>query len=237
MNLGDKILKLRKELGLSQEELAEKINVTRQTISNWELEITSPKKDQIILLSKELKVGVEELLGNDKSISKTTEKSYNSFIKYIGLFFSDIVVFLSFILLYSWFLVMVASSVSMFTVAICLIAKLDINGLIPYIPYWSGLILSISFILFSLFFILLGIEYLAFVTKILYSYLNMRRNILNKENIELSQKVLSILNSKKLNLIIKVLLIGFILMFMIAFISCVIASGHVSFWHTWNWWV
>lgn len=37
MQLGSNIYSLRKEKGLSQEKLAEKINVTRQTISNWEL--------------------------------------------------------------------------------------------------------------------------------------------------------------------------------------------------------
>ena len=42
MELGKKILELRKKKGLSQEELGEKINVTRQTISNWELGETSP---------------------------------------------------------------------------------------------------------------------------------------------------------------------------------------------------
>ena len=42
MDLGNKILKLRKEKGYSQEELAEKLDVTRQTISNWELGSTQP---------------------------------------------------------------------------------------------------------------------------------------------------------------------------------------------------
>lgn len=37
MQLGNNIQTLRKRKGLSQEKLAEKINVTRQTISNWEL--------------------------------------------------------------------------------------------------------------------------------------------------------------------------------------------------------
>ncbi len=37
MKLGEKILKLRKTNGLTQEELAEKVDVSRQTISNWEL--------------------------------------------------------------------------------------------------------------------------------------------------------------------------------------------------------
>lgn len=37
MELGNKILELRKQKNLSQEQLAEKLNVTRQTISKWEL--------------------------------------------------------------------------------------------------------------------------------------------------------------------------------------------------------
>lgn len=65
MKLGDKILKLRKEYKISQEQLAEKINVTRQTISNWELGETSPNPEQLKLLSKELKVSIDELLDND----------------------------------------------------------------------------------------------------------------------------------------------------------------------------
>ena len=40
--LGDNIQKLRKDKKLSQEQLGEKVNVTRQTISNWELNETTP---------------------------------------------------------------------------------------------------------------------------------------------------------------------------------------------------
>ena len=65
MPLGEKILKLRKQKGLSQEELGEKINVTRQTISNWELGETSPNPEQLKLLSKELNISIDELLDND----------------------------------------------------------------------------------------------------------------------------------------------------------------------------
>ena len=65
--LGEKILNLRKKNGLSQEELGEKINVTRQTISNWELNETSPNPDQLKLLSKVLKVSIDDLLDNDIS--------------------------------------------------------------------------------------------------------------------------------------------------------------------------
>ena len=81
MKLGDKILELRKKQGLSQEELGEKIDVTRQTISNWELGETSPNPDQLKLLSKELNVSIDELLDNDvkdilvEKVSNTEELS------------------------------------------------------------------------------------------------------------------------------------------------------------------
>ena len=69
MALGQNILEARKKSGLSQEQLGEKVNVTRQTISNWELGETSPNPEQLKLLSKELNISIDELLDNDtKSI-------------------------------------------------------------------------------------------------------------------------------------------------------------------------
>lgn len=65
MDLGNKILKLRKEKGYSQEELAEKLDVTRQTISNWELGSTQPNPEQLKGLSKILNVSIDEMLDND----------------------------------------------------------------------------------------------------------------------------------------------------------------------------
>lgn len=50
MGLNKNIYNLRKERGFSQEYMAEKINVSRQTISNWELGETSPNPEQLLLL-------------------------------------------------------------------------------------------------------------------------------------------------------------------------------------------
>ena len=65
MSLGNKILELRKKEGLSQEQLGEKVNVTRQTISNWELNETTPNPEQLKLLSTVLNISIDELLDND----------------------------------------------------------------------------------------------------------------------------------------------------------------------------
>ncbi|MDE5540111.1 MAG: helix-turn-helix domain-containing protein [Bacilli bacterium] len=77
MKLGDNILKLRKKQGLSQEQLGEKVNVTRQTISNWELNETAPNPEQLKLLSKSLKVSIDELLDNEVENISTSEKQDN----------------------------------------------------------------------------------------------------------------------------------------------------------------
>lgn len=74
MSLGKNILKLRKQNGLSQEQLSDKLNVSRQTISNWEIGETSPNSNQLKLLSKELKVSIDELLDNDYVASPTNSQ-------------------------------------------------------------------------------------------------------------------------------------------------------------------
>ena len=65
MEFGKKIMKLRKKNGLSQEELAEKVGVARQTISKWELGETSPDLKQSKELSKIFNVSLDELTDND----------------------------------------------------------------------------------------------------------------------------------------------------------------------------
>ena len=65
MDLGKKILELRKKENLSQEQLAEKMNVTRQTISKWELNETTPDIKQAKELSKLFKISLDELTEND----------------------------------------------------------------------------------------------------------------------------------------------------------------------------
>ena len=65
MNLGNKIASLRKKNNLSQEQLGELVGVTRQTISKWELEETTPDIKQSKELSKIFKVSLDELVDND----------------------------------------------------------------------------------------------------------------------------------------------------------------------------
>lgn len=99
MNLGNKIMTLRKKNNMSQEELAEKVGVTRQTISKWELEETSPDITQAKTLSKIFKVSLDELVNNDLNsiiVEKVsnTEKLAGIIIKILKVFGILIIAFI-----------------------------------------------------------------------------------------------------------------------------------------------
>lgn len=62
MNLGEKIYKLRKEKGFSQEVLAEQIGTTRQAISKWENNQGFPETEKLLQLSNIFEVSIDFLL-------------------------------------------------------------------------------------------------------------------------------------------------------------------------------
>ena len=64
--LGEKIYALRRQIGLSQEELGVKIGVSRQTVSQWELNALQPKADNLKALCKIFSVSADYLLSDDE---------------------------------------------------------------------------------------------------------------------------------------------------------------------------
>ena len=62
------IYKLRTDRGLSQEELAEKLYVTRQAVSRWETGETLPNTETLKLLSKLFDVSINTLLGSPQKL-------------------------------------------------------------------------------------------------------------------------------------------------------------------------
>lgn len=65
MRLSDKIFKLRKQSGMSQEELAAKLNVSRQTISRWEIGSAQPDASNLLQLSKLFRVTADYLINEE----------------------------------------------------------------------------------------------------------------------------------------------------------------------------
>ena len=70
--LSENIKRIRKSKGLSQEELAIKLNVVRQTVSKWENDISVPDAGMLIVLADELDTTVSELLG-EPVVEPTTD--------------------------------------------------------------------------------------------------------------------------------------------------------------------
>ena len=76
MNLGEKIYKLRKEKGLSQEALAELVGTSRQAISKWENNQGYPETEKLLLLSNVFEVSIDFLLKDEKTGTGADEKGY-----------------------------------------------------------------------------------------------------------------------------------------------------------------
>lgn len=73
MTLGNNFFNARKKQGLSQEEVAEKLGVSRQTISKWELDETLPDINQSKKLAAAFKVSLDELIEFDPDLNDIKE--------------------------------------------------------------------------------------------------------------------------------------------------------------------
>ena len=70
MELGKQIKKHRQEVQLSQEELAERVYVSRQTISNWENDKSYPDVNSLVLLSEIFQISLDKLIKGDIGVMK-----------------------------------------------------------------------------------------------------------------------------------------------------------------------
>ena len=84
MNIADRIQYLRKQKGYSQEELADKVGVSRQAVSKWESEQSTPDLEKIIVMSDLFEVTTDYILKGIEPVStanrKTNKTLYLGFI-------------------------------------------------------------------------------------------------------------------------------------------------------------
>ena len=78
MTIGERLLKLRKEKNISQEELANELDVSRQTISKWETDQSQPDFDKIIPLCEFFGITSDELLTGNTNIKEAKEINVKS---------------------------------------------------------------------------------------------------------------------------------------------------------------
>lgn len=74
MNFNNRLYQLRKQKGFSQEELANRLNVSRQTISKWEVGDSTPDMEKLIAISDLFNVSLDNLItGKEDELQITTE--------------------------------------------------------------------------------------------------------------------------------------------------------------------
>lgn len=102
MEIGKKLKETRRKVDLSQEQVAEKLFISRQTISNWENERSYPDIISIIKLSDLYKISLDELLKGDQKMVEHLEECTNvveSNKKLIGAMILNILLFLIMLLM------------------------------------------------------------------------------------------------------------------------------------------
>ena len=91
MNMADRIQHLRRSKGISQEELADKVGVSRQAVSKWESEQSTPDIEKVILLSDFFDVTTDYLLKGIEPVSENiTKKSDARIFSLVGSVFNFI---------------------------------------------------------------------------------------------------------------------------------------------------
>ena len=82
MNLADNLKKLRKDNNMSQEDLADKLGVSRQSVSKWESGQAYPEMDKVLQLCKLFNLDINDLLNEDINEVKEKKESNNKYNKY-----------------------------------------------------------------------------------------------------------------------------------------------------------
>lgn len=82
MTFAEKLKNIRKQAGLSQERLAEKLGVSRQAVTKWESDAGIPDIENIMGISTLFDISIDELFSNEKGAKKTTEFLFESNTEY-----------------------------------------------------------------------------------------------------------------------------------------------------------
>lgn len=84
MTLGEKIKEARKQAGLSQEQLSEKLGISRSAVAKWEIDKGIPDVDNLKILSQLLGVSIDYLLDNGEKLDKAIIKELIDLSRYDG---------------------------------------------------------------------------------------------------------------------------------------------------------
>ena len=132
MSLSKNLKKIRKEHNLSQEQLADKLGVSRQSVSKWESDQAYPEMDKMISICKMFNLNIDELLNQDVREVNETKQSKININKYIDDFLNYITKTID-----------MFSSMSLGTKIKCIIEQFIIIGVIALILLIIGTVTGV----------------------------------------------------------------------------------------------
>jgi len=213
MNLSDNLKKIRKDNNLSQEQLAEKLGVSRQSVSKWESNQTYPEMDKVLQICQMFNLNVDELLNRNLKEVKDKKDSKNSINKYIDDFLAFITktvdmfsslkfkdklkcLFEQFIISILLFIIfLIIGSVGTFIVS-------NIFDILPYNIY--SVVFSLLEALYIIVAIIIGIVILLHIFKIRYlDYCVIVKNVKEKNDEQIEETKEKIYLEKKEKIIIR----------------------------------
>lgn len=186
MKIAEKIMLCRKKQGWSQEELAEKLNVSRQSVSKWESGVSTPELDKIVLLSQLFGITTDELL-KEENISICDFSDANNQEKYISISLNQATEFLS---LTKYQSSKVAFAVTLFILSplclilFCLFSEFMFNGSYDQLACALGLVILFLFVTAGV------------VTMILASHPLAKYEFIEKEKISLDTEAKNLVDSE-----------------------------------------
>jgi uncharacterized membrane protein len=186
------------------------------------------------------KLGKPSLIAEEFDIDNSEESKKMSPKKIVGLSFLGIFSIVFFILLFSWVLVLGALTLALSVSGFCLISTLNINNLIPYMPYLGSFLLGLSLLALSVLSAIGTIYCFLFFKKLTMRYINWNINtslVNKKHHIPIVRTLTNKRLTRKLRETTGLFLIIFALTFLTGFIVLSLYAKSIGFWHHFNWFV
>jgi uncharacterized membrane protein len=188
-------------------------------------------------------------LGDPKALGKQFNSETNKtttgskVIVAIGLVFTDIIVTMLFVLLFTWAIVLGAVVVAFTVAGVCLISNLNISSLLPSMPYFVGLIFAAMSLALAVL-AAVGTEYCwLYARQLLRSYRRWHANTLAAAGGEATlpqipaHPQIGAVKNRRMRKIALIALTVFVITFQSGYIIAMLTAGAFQFWHVWGWFV
>ena len=185
------------------------------------------------------KLGLPKTIAAQFDASKDAEKpaSGAGFFVKLGLGCTAVFEAVFYIVFFAWNIILGASSAAIAVLGVCLVANLNFEGLIPYMPYLGSLLLGISVLGLSGIFGAATVYCFAFLRQMIRASVRWHKNSVSGNvlpplplNPQFRPKTKRILRTVMLWSVIV-----FGVLFVIAFVTLMLQAGAMGFWHHWNW--